>query len=105
MAVSFHGKEKSNEQGLKVSVIFFTLSSSISHCPSGKDVSVSGTVQPRGIRSVPGHLDIILTQVREHIKIIISFSYFSYSATSGNYMGAVLPNGNIDEVFSGLLLR
>lgn len=88
-AVSFHGKEKSNEVGLKVSVVFFTLSSSISHSPSGKDVFVSRTVQPRGIQCVPGHVYMISIQVIGHIKIIISFSYFSYSATSGRDMGAV----------------
>ena len=70
-AVSFHGKEKSEELGLKVSVVFFTLSSSISHNPSGKDVSVSRTGQPRGTQSVPGHLDMIAIQIIGHIKIII----------------------------------
>lgn len=42
-AVSFHGKEKSEELGLEVSLVFFTVSSSISHKSSGQDVSVSRT--------------------------------------------------------------
>lgn len=70
-AVSFLGKEQSEELGLTVSVVFFTLFLSISHNPLGKDVSVSRTGQPRKTQSVPGQLDMIAMQVIGHVKIIV----------------------------------
>lgn len=51
-AVSFHAKEQSEELGLTVSVVFFTLFLSISHNPLHKDVSVSRIGQPRQTQSV-----------------------------------------------------
>lgn len=97
-AVSFHGKEKSEELGLEVSLVFFTVSSSISHKSSGQDVSVSRTGQPSETRSVPVHLDVVAIQVTGHIEIIIG-SRFVLALLQ--LLETILPNGNIEEDFSG----